>query len=66
MTPLTVFDWRLIEKIPSGTWVAISEAQDRVVATGDSASQVLVRAREHGERQPYILRVPPENLGLIL
>jgi len=61
-----VFDWNLINRIPAGTWVAISAAQDRVVATGDSAAEAAARARENGEVQPYILRVPAEDIAWIL
>lgn len=66
MSVVAMFNPDLLRDIPPGTWVAISEAQDRVVGTGSTVDEALARAKENGETQPYILRVPLENSNLIL
>ena len=66
MSVVAMFDLVLLRDIPPGTWVAISAAQDRVAGTGSTVDEALARAKENGEIQPYILRVPLENSNLIL
>jgi hypothetical protein len=56
----------LIRGIPPGTWVAISEDQERVVATGETIDGVLQKAREGGEPHPFVIRVAEKNSALIL
>jgi hypothetical protein len=60
------FDGELLRDIPPGTWVAISAAQDRVAGTGDTIDEALAKARENGETQPSILRVPLESNLILL
>jgi hypothetical protein len=61
------FDEKLLVGIPPGTWVGISHAQDRIVATGRSIDAVFKKAEKAGEKQrPYIYRVPKQHIGLIL
>lgn len=62
---VTRFDGELLRDIPPGTWVAISAAQDCVAGTGATIDEALARAREHGETQPSIMRVPVDS-NLIL
>ncbi|HEY6350474.1 MAG TPA: hypothetical protein VI636_13795 [Candidatus Angelobacter sp.] len=62
---VATFDGELLRDIPPGTWVAISAAQDRVAGTGATIDEALASAREHGETEPSILRVPL-NSNLIL
>ena len=48
----------LLEGIPAGAWVAISEEQNKVLAWGADAQAVLVEAQGKGEHSPLITRVP--------
>ena len=51
----------LLTGIPIGAWVAISERLHKVVAYGVDAQAVLNQAREAGEAQPLIVRVPEQT-----
>lgn len=62
---ITRFDGELLRDIPPGTWVAISAAQDRVAGMGATIDEALAQARENGETEPSILRVPVDS-NLIL
>jgi hypothetical protein len=56
----------LLHDIPAGSWVAISEAQQKVIAFGQDACAVLKQSRENGEPRPFMVRVPEKNFGLFL
>lgn len=62
---VATFDGELLRDIPPGTWVAISAAQDRVAGMGATIDEALARAKEDGETEPCILRVPLDS-NLIL
>jgi len=51
----------LLQGIPAGAWVAISERQHKAIAYGADARWVLNQARRLGERLPLMLRVPGAN-----
>jgi hypothetical protein len=56
----------LLAQVPSGAWVAISQDGLRVVAFGPEMRDVIEKAREAGENDPIITRVPQSNMALIL
>jgi len=56
----------LLVGIEPGKWVAVSEDQEKVVAVGQSVEEVLKRAREAGEENPFVIRVPLKNSALML
>jgi hypothetical protein len=56
----------LLEGIPAGTWVAISEKQHKVVAFGPDAQTVLRKAQEDGEALPLMVRVPEQNSAMFV
>jgi hypothetical protein len=56
----------LLKGIPSGAWVAISEAKRAVVAFGADAQAVYSEAREKDEQRPLIVRVPDQATALFL
>jgi|HubBroStandDraft_6_1064221.scaffolds.fasta_scaffold4042570_1 hypothetical protein len=61
------FDEKLLAGIPVGTWMGISDDQERIVATGRSIDAVFKKAEKAGEKKkPYIYRIPKSNIGLIL
>ncbi len=56
----------LLKDIPRGAWVAISEANNRVVSYGSDVNKVLMDAKSQGEADPIILRVPETSTSLML
>lgn len=56
----------LLAQVPSGAWVAISQDGSRVVAFGPEMRDVIEQARQSGEDDPIITRVPQSNMALIL
>jgi hypothetical protein len=56
----------LLAGLPPGTWIAISEDQERVVGTGATIEEALREAKEKGESKPSIIGVPVDGSALIL
>jgi hypothetical protein len=56
----------LLEGIPAGAWVAISETRNKVLAHGPDAQVVLRQAQEQGEDLPLIVRVPDQNAAMFV
>lgn len=56
----------LLNGIPPGAWVAISEAQHRVMAFGPDAQAVLAESLSEGEQDPLIVRVPEQATAMFL
>ncbi len=56
---------RLLADIPKGAWVALSHDEKRVIAHGPELQQVLEKARQAGEPDPVVVRVP-ETTGVAL
>lgn len=51
----------LIKELPAGAWVAISERKNEVVAYGAELQSVLEAARNRGEHDPLVVRVPEQS-----
>jgi hypothetical protein len=56
----------LLKEIPPGAWVAISEEKHSVIAYGADAQAVFSEAKEKGEEQPLIVRVPEQATAMFL
>ncbi len=56
----------LLDGIPPGAWVAISEKLHKVLAYGIDLPAVVERARGLGEDLPLIVRVPEQSVALFL
>lgn len=56
---------QLLAGIPKGAWVALSADEERVVAYGAELQEVLQKAKETGEQDPIVIRVP-ETIGAAL
>lgn len=54
----------LLKDIPRGAWVAISADQHRVIAFGADMRKVLEDAKQTGEIDPIITRVPESASSL--
>jgi Family of unknown function (DUF5678) len=66
MIPVKTFNQELLTRIPPGTWVAISQDQERVVGKGLTIEDALAEAKKNGEPEPFIIRVPEGRSSLIL
>jgi hypothetical protein len=49
----------VLKDAPVGDWIALSHAQDRIVATAKTLDEAVRAAREKGEENPIVLKVPP-------
>jgi len=49
----------ILKDAPVGDWIALSNGQDRIVATGKTLAQAVDNARELGENEPVVMKVPP-------
>jgi hypothetical protein len=56
----------LLKGIPAGVWVAISESQNKALAYGLDAQAVQNEARQKGEPQPLMVRVPEQSMAMFL
>ena len=66
VTVLSVKDTsKLLADIPKGAWVALSRDEERVLAYAAELQEVLKKAKDAGEEEPIIARVP-EASGSIL
>ena len=58
---------KLLVNIPKGAWVALSHDEERVVAYAAELQDALQKAKECGEPDPIVLRIPEaDNKTLIL
>jgi hypothetical protein len=55
----------LIADIPPGNWIAIDDAETRVLAWGKTVDDVLNRAIAMGEQHPVLIGVP-ENVVIAI
>ena len=62
-----VYDFSvLLEGVPPGAWVAISNDEKRVVAYAAEMRDAIKAANEAGEQAPIILRVPLSPCAFLL
>ena len=66
MPEVKVLNEKSLKDLPPGTWVAISEDQERVVGTGTTIEEALQQAKQKGEMKPSIIGVPLDGSALIL
>jgi hypothetical protein len=59
MSPENEIRLKLLREAPLDSWVALSQDESRIIATGDNYDQVARRADEAGETDPVILKTPP-------
>jgi hypothetical protein len=55
----------ILKDAPVGDWIALSNAQDRIVATGSTLAQAVDKAHEQGEKDPVVMKVPPVNMLIL-
>ena len=49
----------VLKDAPVGDWIALSHGQDRIVATAKTLDEAVKIAKERGEENPVVLKVPP-------
>jgi hypothetical protein len=59
MSPENENRLKLLRSAPLDAWLALSQDESRIVATGNDYEQVARRADEAGETDPVILKTPP-------
>ncbi len=57
---------KLLADIPKGAWVALSHDEERVVSYGDNLQEVLQKAKQTGENDPFVIRVPEKEAAAFL
>ena len=57
---------KLLADIPKGAWVALSRDEERVVAYAAELQEVLRLAKEAGENDPIITRVPEAEAATLI
>lgn len=50
----------LLNSAPSDRWIALSSDESRIVAEGETFTEVAAAAESAGESDPLIIRVPPD------
>lgn len=48
----------LLREVPAGSWVAISSDNRLILASGQDMRTVLIAAKNAGESDPIVIRVP--------
>ena len=51
-------DWSEIAKKYKGSWIALKEDEQTVIASGSTAKEVLEKARNKGYPKPILTRIP--------
>jgi len=59
MSPENEIRLNLLRSAPLDAWVALSQDESHIVATGTDFEEVARRADEVGEADPVILKTPP-------
>ncbi len=49
----------VLKDAPAGDWIALSRGQERIVATAKSLDEAIKAAKEQGEENPVVMKVPP-------
>ena len=57
---------KLLSGVPKGAWVALSKDEDRVVAFASELQEALNKAKEAGEIDPVVIRVPESDASTLL
>ena len=52
---------KLLAGVPKGAWVALSKDEERVIAYAAELQEALQKAKEAGENDPIVTRVPESD-----
>jgi hypothetical protein len=48
-----------LKDAPAGEWIALSKGDNRIVGTGKTIEEALQKARQSGNDDPVVMKVPP-------
>jgi hypothetical protein len=57
---------KLLSGVPRGAWVALSKDEERFIAYAADVTEVVKKAKELGEPNPVVIRVPEDASTLLL
>ena len=57
---------KLLAGVPKGAWVALSKDEERVIAYAAELQEALQKAKEAGENDPIVTRVPESGAKTLL
>jgi hypothetical protein len=57
---------KLLVDVPKGAWVALSRDEERIIAFAGELQEVLNKAKEAGESDPVVIRVPESDASSLL
>jgi hypothetical protein len=57
---------KLLAGVPRGAWVALSNDEDRVIAYAAELQEAIEKAKEAGETDPVVIRVPEAEACTLL
>ena len=60
-----VKDWRKICREYAGLWVALEDDEETVISSGQTVESVLEDAKEKGNDNPILFRVPTKLVTLV-
>ena len=52
---------KLLAGVPKGAWVALSKDEERVIAFAAELQEALQKAKQAGENDPIVTRVPESD-----
>jgi hypothetical protein len=48
-----------LKDAPAGEWIALSKRDNHIVGTGKTVEEALQMARQNGNEDPVVMKVPP-------
>jgi hypothetical protein len=57
---------KLLAGVPRGAWVALSKDEERVISYAAELQQALDKAKQAGETDPVVIRVPEAEACTLL
>jgi len=52
----------VLKDAPVGVWIALSHSMDRIVSTSKELDDAIVSAKQRGEDNPVMMKMPPRGL----
>ncbi len=52
----------VLKDAPTGEWIALSHGMDRIVSTSVELEEAIASAKECGEDNPVMMKMPPQGL----
>jgi hypothetical protein len=57
---------KLLASVPKGAWVALSKDEERIIAYAAELQEALDKAKQAGETDPVVIRVPEAEAPTLL